>query len=239
MAPIPTANQWQPGQAAAALTGNVAPDNSYTYNINPAPQSSGIGASLFGSVPGAISLPKPVQDLSKVYPNLTETGNAVSGDIGEKLAGQLAPDTLDTLQDRNAEAAVAGGMPGSGLFNNNLLAQVGKASQQQQAGGLGDYSSTIPAVSTAETVAPNFQAELAMQNAINAAAPNPFASAAFGLGNSALGFGLGGGYSSLFGGGGTITPGQLTQDLDTGNAFGMGSGFETDYPTTSFASETF
>ena len=205
-------NQWTPNQAEST---NSQPLPSYTYNIAPAPRNS----SIFGGVPGAISLPQPHSDLARVYPGLTETSSATSGDILDKLNGKLGGDTLDALQNNNAERAVAGGQSGSGLFQNALLSDVGHASQAQQAGGLGDYGTTIPTVSTTQTTAPSFQAELAQLNAINAAAPNPFMQQLAGLGGSFGGFALGGGF-------GSPSVGTLESDLNGGNAFGMGDGFE-------------
>lgn len=204
-------NQWTPNQA---FNTNSLPTPAYTYNIAPAPRDAN---SLFGGVPGAIALPKPAQDLAKVYPGLTETTNATSSDIQDKLNGTLGSDTLDALQNNNAERAVSGGQSGSGLFSNALLADVGHASQSEQAGGLGDYTSTIPTVSTTQTTAPSFQAELAELNSINHAAPNPFAQQLAGFGSSLAGFGLGGGFGNIFG-----SPADATHSGGTGTNTGPG-----------------
>ena len=157
-------------------TGNI-----YSYNANPSPQG---GTSAFGMVPGNIPLPNPAADLGNQYPNLPGTNSAVSGDILSKLGGQLSPATIQQLQNASATYGVQNGMPGSNAIPGSLpysmnLESLGLNSEAQQQQGIQDYNSTIPTVSGTQTVAPALQANIAETNALNAAAPNPAASASY------------------------------------------------------------
>jgi hypothetical protein len=147
-----------------------------TFNSNPGPQSNG---SPFGYAPGPISLPSPATDLGAQFPNLSGTNSALSGDINAKLGGTLSPGTTNALQDAAATFGVASGMPGSGLSWNSLYGNLAGAAENQEQEGIADYNSTIPTISNTQTVSPALQTEIATQNAIDAAAPDPTASASY------------------------------------------------------------
>lgn len=150
-----------------------------SFNVNPQPQS---GQGPFGAVPGSVGLPSPFADLSAIYPNLGATNQAASSALMDRLKGQLSPDTLTQIQNMAAALGVKSGMPGfpaGSLNTNNLLATVGRTSQDLQQQGLQDYSSLIPTISQTQTVNPALQAQIAESNAIMAAAPNPQASASY------------------------------------------------------------
>lgn len=147
-----------------------------TQAQNPQPQS---GAGAFGGVPGAIGLPNPYGDISSVYPNLDQTNAGVSGDILSKLGGTLSPGTENALKNASATFGLKDGMPNSGLSWNQLYGNIAGAIEGQQQEGIQDYNATLPVVSRTQTVSPETQVGVAEQNAVNASAPNPAASASY------------------------------------------------------------
>lgn len=144
------------------------------FTLNPTPTS---GQGPYGAVPGQLGLPNPAADLASVYPNLSGTNEQVSNDILRQLRGELSPATIANIQDSAASFGVSSGMPGSGLATNRGLRDIGLATEQVQQQGLQNYQSLIPTVSGTQTVAPALQSEIALQNAVNAAAPDPQAAA--------------------------------------------------------------
>lgn len=151
------------------------------YNSNPAPGPSN---GLWGSLPGAIAMPNPYGDLRGVFPNLTGLdANASSSLIGH-LQGQLSPETLNHLQDTAAQYGVASGMPGSELAQHGYLADVAAASQGLSQKGISEYDYLIPQVKKTQTVAPDWQTQIAEANAISSSTANPFLT---GIGNLAAG----------------------------------------------------
>lgn len=124
-------------------------------------------------------MPNPYGDLSKIYPNLSGTNAQVSSDILSKLQGQLSPGTIAAIQNASAQFGVGSGMPGSGLSMQRSLRDIGLTSEQEQQQGIQDYNSTLPTVSSTQTVAPVLQANINSQNAMNAAAPDPAAAASY------------------------------------------------------------
>lgn len=146
------------------------------FSINPGPQS---GNGPFGSVPGPLGLPDPAGDLAKQVPNLPALNSAASAGILGKLNGQLSPGTLNALKNASAQFGVSSGMPGSGLSSNQFLGNVAGASEAQQTAGIQQYNSTIPVISGTQTVNPALQNEIATQNSLNAAAPDPTQAASY------------------------------------------------------------
>lgn len=133
---------------------------------------------IYGGIPGQVALPSPYGDLSSVYPNLSGTNASVSAAIASKLHGDLSPGTIAQLQDDAARYGVQSGMPGIApgtLSGNRLLRSLGLAREAQVQQGIDDYGRIIPTVSGTQTVRPETQINLAEQNALSAAAPNPAA----------------------------------------------------------------
>jgi hypothetical protein len=184
--------------------------------------------------------------LSSVYPNLAGTNAAVSGDILSKLGGTLSPGTENALKNAQATFGQTSGMPNSGLSWNSLYGNIAGASEAQQQQGIQDYNNTVGAVSQTQTPNQGVQAEVGIQNALDASAPDPTAAASYAEqlynkylgkmgspagGTGALGFGApvstatpsaGGGWGSLFATGsgqGPQTYGGMA-DIPTGNALG-------------------
>lgn len=144
------------------------------YNVNPPPQS-GV-PNPWGLVPGPVGLPNPSQDLSSVFPNLSGVNSQLSNDIMTQLSGQLNPATIANIQDQAAAWGVGSGMPGfnpGSLTGNKALRNLGLNTEQLINQGIGNYNQTIPTVSNTQTVNPALQANIAANNALNAAAPNP------------------------------------------------------------------
>jgi hypothetical protein len=155
-------------------------------NVNPAPQRGVL--SPFGMVPGpleAITPPSPYADLSAVTPGLAGMNTAATGDVLGQLSGNLSPGTLSALRNAAATWGVNSGT-GMGTFGigplaeNRLFGNVAGFAENQVNKGLENYSRLIPTISSTQTLAPGlnlqgqeFNTQIAAQNALNAAAPNP------------------------------------------------------------------
>jgi hypothetical protein len=144
--------------------------------LNPAPQT---GQGKFGMVPGVLSLPQPANDLAAQLPGLPQMNKDASSALLSKLGGVLSPGTQNALQNAAATYGTASGMPGAGLDWNSLYGNIAGASEAQQQQGLQDYGNLTGAVSSTQTVTPALQSEIAAQNALNSAAPNPADSASY------------------------------------------------------------
>lgn len=166
------------------------------------------GTGVFGQVPGNLGLPPVAADLGAQLPGLEGMNDAASNDILANLSGNLSPGTQNALQNASAEYGVSSGMPGSGLNWNSLYGNLANASTQQQQTGLQEYNSTLPTVSGTQTVSPDLQTQIAFQNAVDAASPNPVDS---GVADIAATIG-----SQLLGGG--------AYNVNTGSQSGSGGG---------------
>lgn len=141
--------------------------------------SSAGGGSPFGSKVAQLPMPNPYGDLSSIYPNLGQTNAAASGAVLSKLRGELSPETLANIQDAAATFGVSSGMPGSGLQIHRNLRDIGLTTEQMQQQGLQDYGPLVGAISGTQTVRPELQHEVQLQNAIDAASPDPAAAASY------------------------------------------------------------
>lgn len=183
------------------------------FNLSPAPTT---GQGAFGAVPGQLGLPNPAGDLAAQLPGLPQMNEAASGDVLAKLGGTLSPGTLHALQNAQATFGVNSGMPGSGLSWNSLYGNIAGAAENQQQQGLQDYGNLTGAVSSTQTVNPALQNEIATQNSLNGAAPDPTKAASYAeqLYNKYL--------NSMGGGGGHVSnlPGNLLQPGGFAGMFG-------------------
>jgi hypothetical protein len=136
-------------------------------------------AAPFGTQVAPVALPNPSMDLSAQFPNLAQANSGVSSVINSQLMGQLSPDTINQIKDQGAAWGVSAGVPGSGLATNNALRNIGLTKFAVQNQGVQNYNSTIPTISKTQTVDPNLTADVNLQNATNAAAPNPGAAASY------------------------------------------------------------
>lgn len=142
----------------------------YSPSISPAARR---GSSAYGMVPGAIGLPNPAGDLAARYPNLSGANEQLSSNIMSQLEGELSPETVDALRQNAAQFGVSSGMPGSDFAKFKGLRSLGLATEQMQGEGLRNYLAAITGISNTQTVRPELQTEIATQNAVWNAAPDP------------------------------------------------------------------
>ncbi len=152
---------------AKKITPPIAPTG---YNISPTPVDN---KSTFGHNIGMLGQPVSVYDqLKQNVPNYGALTQSATSNIGGELNGQLSPQTMDTIQNSAATKGVAGGYGGSQFQDNNELANLGLTSEALQHQGLTDYNQ-FATTTGQQQQAPELQYEVASQNALNAAAPNP------------------------------------------------------------------
>lgn len=128
-------------------------------------------------MPGSISNPNPFGDLSAIYPNLSNTNSTISANIMNELNGQLSPSTINNIRNQAASFGVTSGLPGSDFAGYQGLANLGLTTEKLQGQGLQDYLNAITGISKTQTVDPALQTEIATQNAVWNAAPDPAAAA--------------------------------------------------------------
>jgi hypothetical protein len=128
-------------------------------------------------VPGAVGLPNPAADLGALYPNLSGANEQVSKNVMSELRGDLSPETLNAIQDAAATYGVTSGMPGSQLAAFGGLRNLGRTVADTQRAGLQDYLASVTGISNTQTVKPELQTQIAQQNAVWSAAPDPEAAA--------------------------------------------------------------
>ena len=159
---------------AKAASQYVPPSGVTGFNLNPSPQS---GVGPYGAVPGQLGVPNPAGDLAKQIPigalNAGMSRNLISG-----FAGELPPDVIAQIQDNTASFGVTSGMPQSGLSRSRGLRDIGRTSLDQQHWAASTLPGFVQSTSATQTVNPALQHEIALQNAIHAAAPNPAQAAA-------------------------------------------------------------
>lgn len=166
-----------PGGLNFSIAGSpgVYPSPTTTTSTNsPAPHS---GQGAYGLVPGDVSNPNPFGDLSALYPNLSGANNQVSKNIMDELNGVLSPSTVNNIRNQAASFGVSSGMPGSQFQGYQGLANLGLTTEKLQGQGLTDYLNAITGISKTQTVDPALQTEIATQNSVWNAAPDPAAAA--------------------------------------------------------------
>jgi hypothetical protein len=120
--------------------------------------------------------------------------SALSQNILDQLGGNISTNSLDALRNAAAQWGVGSGLGvdnGAGLMTNKLFGNVLGFSEGQIDKGIRNYNSTIPTVSSTQTLSPalqiqvaqgnqnaenqanQFNSQIAATNATNAAAPNP------------------------------------------------------------------
>lgn len=147
-----------------------------SYQYNPYPQPTGGSNTAFGMVPGQIALPNPAGDLGNQITNLPWLNDSIFGNLYDQSRGIIPQSDVNYLTDQGAAAAVAGGMPGLSpgtFFGNRNARNLGLLSYLLQQQAAQQYPSLVGAVSQTQTVNPALQSQIAEQNALNAAAPNP------------------------------------------------------------------
>ena len=146
------------------------------YNYNAYPSPTGGSNTATGMVPGPINLPNPAGDLAGQIPNLGGINASIFGNLYDQSRGIIPQGDVNFMRDQSAARAVGGGMPGlspGSLFGNQNARNLGLLSYQLQQQAAQQYPSLTGAVSQTQTVNPALQTQIAEQNALNAAAPNP------------------------------------------------------------------
>lgn len=156
-------------------TGTPSPTGG-TFNPSPSPTT---GTNAFGMVPGQIGLPDPAADLRRQIPGLSGLNTQASDTIASYLSGELPADVQAQIQDAAAQYGVSSGIPGAGLQRNRTARDLGLTSLDLTGRGLAAYGPYVSAVSGTQTLNPALQTQIASQNAINAAAPNPTLAASY------------------------------------------------------------
>lgn len=165
-----------PGAVPSAPgAGSFAPSTgSGGFNINPSPQG---GAGAYGAVPGPTAAPPSIyEETSKVFPGLSSATGKVSQNVINELNGVLSPETLQNIQQHAAQLGIQTGMPGSDFGKYGQLRSIGLTTEGVQGQGLKDYLSALQGIGSTQ-LSPQLLAELSMNNAMLAAAPNPAAAA--------------------------------------------------------------
>lgn len=140
------------------------------YNLNPGTQS---GSGPYGAVPGPVTAPPSIyQQTAKVNPALGKQTAQQGQNVLNELSGVLSPETLQNIQQHAAEMGVASGMPGSQFGQFGELRSIGLDSQALQHQGLQDYLGSLQGIGASQ-LSPNLIAEIATNNAMMRAAPNP------------------------------------------------------------------
>lgn len=142
------------------------------YNINPKPQTG--ADSAYGFVPGALSIPDLLGDITSLIPNLPELTSEASSQILSRIRGEFTPKEEAEFQDIGARFGQSSGMPGSGLSLNKAKRERTIAANELSRQGLSEFQSFLPTIARTLTVSPETQIGTAGINAMNAAAPNPF-----------------------------------------------------------------
>lgn len=138
-----------------------------------APPTGGQGA--FGKVPGQTGIPPSLyqQALGNV-PGLGQNAGTASSDIQAMLQGQLAPDTEKYIDRLVAAKGVNQGTNSSPFNTADLIYSLGLTSEQQVMSGLGAYNNLLNTVGQLQEN-PALMSEIAQQNAMLGAAPDPTA----------------------------------------------------------------
>lgn len=131
------------------------------------------GAGVYGGQPVQVGIPPSrYQQLSSVDPGFASNAQAASSFLNSELMGMLSPASLSALQDKSASWGVSSGMPRSGLaqdqWDYSRTAQT-LGLQQHGLNDLGNYANWMGSLQ----LDPALAAQIASQNSIWAASPNP------------------------------------------------------------------
>lgn len=136
--------------------------------------------------------------------------------IQANLAGQVSPDVLAQIGQRAAERGIATGAPGSPNANAAYLRALGLNSQQLQQLGNQQLTAAMQRTPIQQTQLGTSTADLAAQQAVYNAAPDPTAAAREAMANARSG--IGGGLGSMAGSQGFGARPTLTSSSDAEQA---------------------
>lgn len=142
--------------------------SSFPYQSNSVP-----GAGIYGGQTAQIGIPpNTFTQASQAIPGFAGNAQAANSFLNSELLGQLSPASKQILQDKSASWGVGAGIPRSGLaqdqWDTGLVAQT-LGLQQHGLSDLGNYAQWLGGMQTNPALA----AQIAEQNAITAASPNP------------------------------------------------------------------
>jgi hypothetical protein len=144
--------------------------NTFNYSPSPVP-----GQGIYGSVPGQVSAPPSIWEQTlAANPAFSEMTASESDLIKSQQSGLLSPETLRNIGNYAAARGVSAGQPNSPLANLIGMNVVGTTTEQLQQQGSQNYLGFLGAVGGMQQN-PSLMAEIATQNALWAAAPDPSA----------------------------------------------------------------
>jgi hypothetical protein len=133
-------------------------------------------ADIYGTRTAPVTLADPAAELSRIYPNLGTTNNAISEETLRMIQG-TDPNLPILAQNTGAARGAALGVPGSQFADRMADLSLYDRRAQQRAQGIAAYNQTIPTISATQTNSPALQAQVQAQNNIWASAPDPAAAA--------------------------------------------------------------
>lgn len=134
--------------------------------------SGGPPRTAYGSVPNPIAQPPNLYSQLQSVPGFSSNTSGTGAVIGSQLAGTVSPQTLNALKTGSAQFGVASGMPGSGLQQKDLFANIAGFSEGQQQKGVQNQLAQTSTLAPTMTN-PNLAAEVSSHNADLASAPDP------------------------------------------------------------------
>jgi hypothetical protein len=146
------------------------------YNVSPNPT---MGMGPFGRVPGQVGIPDVAAQLEQQLPGIGNINEAAAQGVLADLRGELAPSTVNAIQQAAAQWGAGAGVPGSGLAQQAGLRDIGLTAEAQRQKAMQNYAQLAGTVSQTQTVSPETQISTALQNAVNRASPDPGAAARY------------------------------------------------------------
>lgn len=220
---------WQIAQGWGGGSGGAAAYGGVPNPVSPATAPAAAIGSNLGNVAGLFQLAQGagaasgaggVANLGTALPGAPEAQQTALGVVNNDLAGVLAPDVVNNIEQIAAERGISTGSPGSPNSNAALLKGIGENTQQLQQAGLTGLNALTAAAPTGPAfnpasmfLNPGEALEQENYNSQLGAAPNPQAAAMANL--TALNRGASGGGG--WGGGGSAT---LPSTINTGGGSG-------------------
>lgn len=142
------------------------------YNTNP---TTSDWFPVTGGKPGQLTTPPSIFDqLNTNVPYYGTATTSAMGDINSLLSGNLSPSTTSNIWNQAASRGEALGDPNSPISNEIGLSLTGNTSEGLEQEGLGDYGS-ITSLLGSQQNDPQLLADIAEQNSVTAASPDPHA----------------------------------------------------------------
>jgi len=136
----------------------------------------GGGSDVFGRRLNPIPAPTPFQNISNTGVDLTRINPAASAALQAGFQGQLAPGTVNQIQDAAATWSASSGMPGfspGSLGFNRGLRDLGLTAEGVKNQAFSNYGQLVGTIGANEVNRPELEYERNLQNETNAASPDP------------------------------------------------------------------